>query len=84
VCPGLLVHGLRRTDPRKLRRLGVDRDTIMRIGGWKTDSVLRRYKIVDERDLQEAADAWTRNRHSYVTPNEKRTEPEKPQTTAVQ
>lgn len=29
----------------------------MRIGGWKTDSAFRRYNIVDERDLQEAADA---------------------------
>jgi hypothetical protein len=55
--PGLLVHGLRRTGARKLRGLGVDRDTIMRIGGWKTDSVFRRYNIVDERDLQGAADA---------------------------
>ena len=40
--PGLLVHDLRRTGARNLRRAGVDRDTVMRIGGWKTDSVFRR------------------------------------------
>jgi len=31
--PGLLVHDFRRTGARNLRRAGVDRDTVMRIGG---------------------------------------------------
>jgi integrase len=52
--PNLKVHDLRRTGARNLRRAGVDRDIIMRIGGWKTDSVFRRYNIVDEADLRDA------------------------------
>ena len=28
----------------------------MRIGGWKTPSMFRRYNVVDERDLSEAAE----------------------------
>ena len=31
-------------------------DVIMRIGGWKTASMFRRYNVVDERDLTEAAE----------------------------
>jgi integrase len=53
--PGLLVHELRHTGARNMRRAGVDRDVIMKIGGWKTDWVFRRYNIVDESDLHEAA-----------------------------
>lgn len=52
--PGLKVHDLRRTGARNLRRAGVDRDLIMKIGGWKTDSVFRRYNIVDEHDIADA------------------------------
>jgi integrase len=52
--PALKVHDLRRTGARNLRRAGVDRDVIMRIGGWKTDSVFRRYNIVDDHDIADA------------------------------
>jgi len=31
----------------------------MRIGGWKTPSMLRRYNVVDERELTEAAERLT-------------------------
>src|SRR5262245_2432620 len=54
VC--LLFHDLRRSGARNYRRAQVTEDVIMRIGGWKTPSMFRRYNVVDERDLSEAAE----------------------------
>jgi integrase len=53
--PNLLIHDLRRTGARNLRRLGLAEGTIMAIGGWKTNAVFKRYDIVSEDDLAEAA-----------------------------
>ncbi len=52
--PALLFHDLRRSAARTLRRAGVDEQTIMKLGGWKTRSMFARYSIVDEQDLAEA------------------------------
>jgi integrase len=74
---GLLIHDLRRTGCRNLRRLGVHEKTIMKIGGWKTRSMFDRYNIVDEKDLAVAAallDAKAQQRklrHSSDTVNPK-------------
>jgi integrase len=54
--PRMLFHDLRRSAARNYRRAGVDVDVIQRIGGWKTASMFKRYNIVDERDLHDAAD----------------------------
>jgi integrase len=53
--PRLLFHDLRRTGARNLRRLHVSETVIMKIGGWKTANVFKRYDIVDEADLADAA-----------------------------
>jgi hypothetical protein len=55
VVARLLFHDLRRSGARNYRRAGVTEDVIMRIGGRKTPSMFRRYNVVDERDLAEAA-----------------------------
>ena len=52
--PGFLFHDLRRSAARALRRAGVDEQTIMRLGGWKTRAMFTRYAIVDDQDLAAA------------------------------
>ncbi len=67
---GLIMHDLRRTGARNLRRLGVSEGTAMRIGGWKTPSVFKRYDIVSADDIADAAarlDAKRNQQMSGVT-----------------
>ena len=54
-CPGMLRHDFRRTAVRNMERRGVPRSVAMRITGHRTEAVYRRYAIVSDRDLQEAA-----------------------------
>jgi Phage integrase family len=50
-----LLHDLRRSAARNMIRAGIDRDTVRKIGGWKTDAVFSRYNIQDVSDLTAAA-----------------------------
>jgi integrase len=52
--PELLVHDLRRSAARNLRRLGEAEGVIMTIGGWKTRSVFERYNIKSRDDVKRA------------------------------
>jgi integrase len=54
--PGLLVHDLRRTAARNLRRLGESEGVIMSVGGWKTRNVFERYNIKTVEDAKRAAE----------------------------
>lgn len=54
--PRFRFHDLRRSAVRNLVKAGASEQLIMRIGGWKTPSVFRRYAIVTESDLVQAAD----------------------------
>jgi integrase len=53
--PGRLLHDFRRTAVRNLERRGVARSVAMKLTGHKTESVYRRYAIVSDSDLREAA-----------------------------
>jgi integrase len=66
-CPGALVHDMRRSAVRTFERAGVPRSVAMSIVGHKTESIYRRYAIVDEAMQREAAsrlDAFATTPHS--------------------
>jgi hypothetical protein len=55
--PGRLLHDFRRTAVRNLIRAGIQQAIAMKITGHKTDSIFRRYLIVDEELLAQATGA---------------------------
>jgi integrase len=60
--PDLLFHDLRRTAARNLRAAGIPEEIIMRIAGWKTSAVFRRYAIVSQADVREALQKLEKHR----------------------
>ena len=53
--PGRLIHDMRRSAVRNLERDGVPRSAAMAMVGHKTESIYRRYAIVDSGALKDAA-----------------------------
>ena len=53
--PGHILHDFRRMAVRNLQRAGVPRSVAMKMVGHKTESVYRRYAIVDKAMLRDAA-----------------------------
>jgi len=54
-CPGRILHDFRRTAVRNLERAGVARSAAMAMVGHCTESIYRRYAIVDEAMLKDGA-----------------------------
>ena len=46
----MIIHDLRRSAAKALRRAGVSESVIMATGGWKTPAMFRRYAIVSSAD----------------------------------
>ena len=66
----LLIHDLRRCAARNLSRAGVQREVAMKITGHKTESMYRRYRIVDERDIKEATERMQAHLAEQVKPQQ--------------
>ena len=60
--PDLKFHDLRRSAVRNMRRAGVPQVVRMRITGHRTDSMERRYNIVDIEDIQSAKQLMQRRK----------------------
>jgi hypothetical protein len=67
-CPDALVRDMRRSAVRTFERAGVPRSVAMSIVGHKTESIYRRYAIVDEAQREAAArlDAWVPRRATHA------------------
>ncbi len=68
-CKGLLVHDMRRSAARALRRAGVPESVIMKTGGWKTREMFERYNIVNSADGRDAMEALLRSREAEKSLN---------------
>lgn len=67
-CPDLLIHDLRRSGARNLRKSGVPETVIMQIGGWKTRNVFIRYAIVATNDIENAMATLEENNGTLMEP----------------
>lgn len=50
---GRIPHDFRRTAARNMERAGVPRSVAMALGGWRSESMYRRYAIASEADLRD-------------------------------
>jgi integrase len=67
--PELLFHDLRRSSARTKRAAGIDTSIIMEMMGWTSDSMFRRYGIVDNGDKATALEAQEKFEQRQLTIN---------------
>lgn len=66
----LFFHDLRRSGAREMRKMGMPESIIMKVGGWRTPSMFRRYNIIDHRDMEEAARQIAERQERLAKPND--------------
>jgi integrase len=68
--PGRIFHDYRRTAVRNMERARVPRSTAMKISGHKTESIYKRYAIVDQDMMDDATDHIEAYRHGGAVKTE--------------
>lgn len=53
LCMGRIPHEFRRAAALNMKRTGVPRSIAMALGGWRSESMYRRYAIASEADLRD-------------------------------
>jgi integrase len=69
--PTRLFHDLRRSAVRRFEQAGITRGVAMKLTGHKTESVYRRYAIVSDKDLREAAATLSGGAHGHNSGHER-------------
>jgi integrase len=62
---GLNFHDLRRTGARNMSEQGTSESVIMEIGGWKTNHIFKRYRIVPKKDMARAMAAYEESDRAF-------------------
>jgi len=65
---GLIPHDLRRSAAKAARRAGVPESVVMKMGGWKTAAMFRRYAIDSSSDQRAAVEMLERARAAALAP----------------
>jgi len=60
----VIIHDLRRSGARQLRRAGVPESVVQSIGGWKTAAMFKRYAIVSSADQKAAIEKLEKAREA--------------------
>lgn len=66
---GKLVHDVRRSFARDMRRAGVSEGETLKLGGWETPAMLSRYSIISEGDLARAVAKRFQDSETSAKPN---------------
>lgn len=64
--PTLTIHDMRRTAVRNMERASVSRVVAMSITGHKTESIYKRYAIIDEQSQREGLKKYANNAKSWA------------------
>ena len=67
---GLILHDMRRSMAREYRAAGVPESVIMKMAGWQTNAMFKRYDIINDKDQLEAHELREKSRQNQIAPNQ--------------